>query len=165
MKIFNRLVRNMKAGFTLIELLVVISIIGILATLLILQLNTQRQKGRDIKRVTAVTQIQFAIESYFDDNNAYPAAITTPLLGKYMKSANVPVDPLSPAPPAAQVYYGYAVSGLKYQVWAELEQKSTALSGDDDVDGPSVGLSAGVVGSTEACTATANDCLYDLGSI
>lgn len=63
-------------GFTLIELLVVIAIIGLLSTLAVVALNNARMKARDARRVSDVKQIQTALELYYNDNNAYPAAIT-----------------------------------------------------------------------------------------
>ncbi len=59
-------------GFTLIELLVVIAIIGLLATIVLVSLNTARGKARDVKRMADLKQIQLALEMYYDDNNAYP---------------------------------------------------------------------------------------------
>ena len=65
-----------KKGFTLIELLVVVAIIGLLATLSIVALNTARAKARDAKRVGDMKQVQTALELYFSDNGSYPASIT-----------------------------------------------------------------------------------------
>lgn len=59
--------KNQK-GFTLIELLVVIAIIGLLASVVLLALNSARARSRDAKRVADVRQIQTAMELYLNDN-------------------------------------------------------------------------------------------------
>jgi len=65
-----------KAGFTLIELLVVIAIIGLLASVVLLALNSARAKSRDAKRIADIRQMASALELYFNDNNAYPTQAT-----------------------------------------------------------------------------------------
>lgn len=67
-------IKNKKA-FTLIELLIVIAIIGILASLIIANLSTARARARDAQRKAHFSQLQSALEMYFDKNGQYPAAI------------------------------------------------------------------------------------------
>src|SRR3989338_5409213 len=59
-------------AFTLIELLVVISVIGLLASIVLVSLNSARAKARDAKRLTDLAQIKKALELYYDDNGSYP---------------------------------------------------------------------------------------------
>lgn len=61
-------------GFTLIELLVVIAIIGLLASVVLLALNSARAKSRDAKRLADVRQIASALELYFNDVSSYPTS-------------------------------------------------------------------------------------------
>jgi prepilin-type N-terminal cleavage/methylation domain-containing protein len=63
-------------GFTLIELLVVIAIIGLLSSVILASLNSARIKGRDARRVSDLTQIQVALELYYDKYNYYPKSST-----------------------------------------------------------------------------------------
>jgi type II secretory pathway pseudopilin PulG len=52
-------------------------VIGLLATLSVVALNSARQKSRDSKRVADIKQIQTALELYFADYGHYPVYGTT----------------------------------------------------------------------------------------
>jgi len=64
-----------EGGFTLIELLVVIIIIGILAAIAISVFLNQRKKGVDASMKSDVRTVATSLETYFTDNQAYPASI------------------------------------------------------------------------------------------
>lgn len=98
-----------KAGFTLIELLVVIAIIGLLASVVLLALNSARQKSRDAKRLADVRQIASALELYYNDMNGYPTgSVSVTAGGGVFGAANTVVGltptyiGLAPAAPTPQ---------------------------------------------------------------
>lgn len=70
--------RNLQKGFTLIELLVVVAIIGILSSIVLVSLNSARQKGRDASAKGSISSIRAAAEIYYDSLNDYgPAGAVT----------------------------------------------------------------------------------------
>jgi prepilin-type N-terminal cleavage/methylation domain-containing protein len=58
-------------GFTLIELLVVISVIGLLSSIVIGNLNQARKKARDAKRSADITEMRLALELYSQDHGGH----------------------------------------------------------------------------------------------
>jgi prepilin-type N-terminal cleavage/methylation domain-containing protein len=162
--------KKSQRGFTLVELLVVIAIIGILATLLLLQLGVARQRARDAKRIADINQVRTAIELYYDDNGSYPvrstfATLASDLAPKYLTL--LPVDPLN----TALYRYGYAfnpaTTPIRYHLHAELEQWAQALNSDSDIN--STGwtgetmIGANDLKATGCTPAGPNDCIYDTG--
>jgi prepilin-type N-terminal cleavage/methylation domain-containing protein len=62
-----------KSGFTLIELLVVIAIIGLLASIVLVSLNSARAKARDARKIADFSQISIALYMFYDQNGKMPA--------------------------------------------------------------------------------------------
>ncbi|MDP3696454.1 MAG: prepilin-type N-terminal cleavage/methylation domain-containing protein [Candidatus Taylorbacteria bacterium] len=175
---FNIKPNRYERGFTLVELLVVIAIIGILATMILLQLGIARGRARDTKRVADMSQVRSVLELYYDENSGhYPSQTDLTMLQSGGYLTRLPSDPLvgtncgndfSGAAVGAFNCYGYAwdpnSNPIRFQIWTELEYQSGALNSDTDID--STGWSGAVIdGSDEVdCnTDTPQDCIYDIG--
>lgn len=64
----------MKRGFSLIELLVVISIIAVITGVSMTNFLGARQRARDAKRKSDLTQLKQSLRLYYNDYNKYPAS-------------------------------------------------------------------------------------------
>ena len=123
-------------GFTLVELIVVVGILSVMAAGAVLVLNPigQFQKANDAKRKADLTQIQKAVETYYQDNGKYPiSSISNPLyrITTPTQSGVVTVDWGSSWQPYMNVLpkdsgtsrnYVYYSTGQSYYLYASLER-------------------------------------------
>lgn len=143
-------VRRGERAFTLVELLVVIAIIGILATIVLVSLNTARIRARDTKRLGDIRQIQLALELFADSHNqVYPQAdmysttacgtgvacglASSDSCGTRQCLSTVPRDPTGT--PAPQYWYNYTpvTNPTSYHLGANLEESvNSGLNSDRD---------------------------------
>ncbi len=127
--------RNPK-GFTLVELIIVIMIIGILAATLLPKVMGAPAKARDAARTADLNAIATALELYYADNSAYPAAAAgvgpTLVSSGYLKS--LLQDPKDGTGAAYEyVYCAASVNGVADQAFAvgtrtESSQGGTAIT-------------------------------------
>ena len=167
-------------GFTLIELLIVIAVIGVLAVGLIMALDpvTQLQKANDTKRKSDLSQIQKALEIYYNDNGKYPLFVATN--GQFsdiryvIKNLdNNPVNwgdpwqpymsimPKDPSSPSRD--YAYLSNGESYWLYASLERgnkDSQACNKNSSNGGPC----AGGILPAQKCGPVTGACNYDVSS-
>lgn len=127
-RIFKRHNKNASpffgAGFTLVELLVVISIIGILATVALVSLNSARVKARDSKRLADVRQIALALEFCYNETQKYLPSASFPVAGAPMTCGGNTYITAMPADPRGGDYQyrvDSEVNPQKYVLGATLE--------------------------------------------
>ena len=127
---------NNQKGFTLLELLVVIGIIGLLASVIVVNLTAARKKARDTKRIADVRNIQTAAESYYAKNGFYPTTIGQ------LTPNEIPVWPMDPLAPGGTICtgnsdncYWYAHYPLtnpqSYHIGASFEEVDSLLFNQD----------------------------------
>lgn len=59
-------------AFTLVELLVVMAIIGVMASIVIVNLSKSTRLSRDTKRKTDIAELRKGLKLYFDQTKTYP---------------------------------------------------------------------------------------------
>jgi len=134
------MLKNKQKGFTLLELLVVIGIIGLLASILVVNLTSARRRARDTKRIADIRNLQTAAEDYYGKNGKYPTLISDLVTG-----GQIPVWPLDPLAPSGTTctgnsdlcyYYAtYTPTGAlgpqSYHFGASLEDQGSQLLNQD----------------------------------
>ncbi|MES2087850.1 MAG: prepilin-type N-terminal cleavage/methylation domain-containing protein [Patescibacteria group bacterium] len=149
-------------GFTLIELLVVIAIVGILSSVVLMNLNGARARSRDVKRIADVKSLQLALELYFDNNRSYPATLSV------LTAAPTYISPV-PTPPegGSYVYRPITIGGTcnSYHLGAVLEQ-STSAELLTDADPPTGSVCSGAADfsgvSTDCGTGSGAERCFDV---
>ncbi len=125
-------------GFTLIELLVVISIIGILTTLFLANLNAARERARDAQRKSDLRNIKTALRLYYNDAGGYPGSASGQIVGcgtlaaptnctwggTFSTSTTVYMSILPKDPLSSQGYSYLQINSDDYTLTACLENKS-----------------------------------------
>ncbi len=93
------LTRNKKQlGFTLIELLVVITIIGLMASVVLVATQRARTDAKNVAKAQNIRSLQKAVELYIQDNGgSYPPvsnqAVSLPILAPLIASYAIYNDP------------------------------------------------------------------------
>lgn len=115
----NNLKHAKNKGFTLIELLVVIAIIGLLASLVVVNLSVARAGARDTQRIAEINQILRALELFRSRNGHYPGRIIEGVSngGEMIGDNNGPIEqalapffsviPVDPLHDGTVYYYSY----------------------------------------------------------
>jgi len=65
--------KNKKPGFTLLEVLIVTAIIALIASFVVVNITSTKQKSRDVRREQDIKQIQNALNIYATNKGLYPA--------------------------------------------------------------------------------------------
>lgn len=82
-----------ESGFTLIELLIVVAMIGILATMAVVQLRQTPQRAKEAALKEDLYVLRNVIDQYFTDKGKYPESLETLVDEGYIRQ--IPVDPMT----------------------------------------------------------------------
>ena len=147
-------IKTKARAFTIIEMLVVIGIIGLLTAIILPTIAGSRARARDSQRISDLSQLQGALEFFYDRCGQYPGVASSGGVDKNSScqiagGGSVTMVPTFisqiPTPPSGQDFYDYAVlndslagKNINYILHTKLEFYNAAIS---------KGLSVNVVGS------------------
>lgn len=122
-------------GFTLIELLIVVAILGVLASVVLINFIGPQKAARDTKRESAIRQYQTALEIFANSHGGlYPSRTTgsgtraSTTLCTDLSLSVCDEDPLYPSNSSYTYLYqsngtnGGNVNADRYVLWARLEK-------------------------------------------
>lgn len=79
-------------GFTLIELIVVVTIIGILASIAVVNVRYAQRKAREAALMDNLHTMRSAIDNFYADKQRYPSSLNE-LVPNYLR--RIPADPIT----------------------------------------------------------------------
>lgn len=139
--------RNVK-GMTLIEIMVVITILGLIATVVTVNVLDRLDEAKVSTAKTQIKSLEEALDQYRRDNGVYPsteqglqALIEKPTIGRipkrypskgYIKGDKVPNDPWD----CEYKYYSPGIQGHEYEIYS-LGRDCQEGGEDTDADIPS----------------------------
>ncbi|HKO55503.1 MAG TPA: type II secretion system protein [Thermoanaerobaculia bacterium] len=84
--------KNQQAGFSLIELIVVVTIIGILASVAVVQVKNAQRKAQEAALKDNLFEMRKAIDNFYADKQRYPNDLNE-LVPNYLRK--IPKDPIT----------------------------------------------------------------------
>lgn len=163
-----------KGGFTLIELLLAMALMAILIVVFIASFSVTLKRGRDQRRKNDLSQLQKALELYYEDNATYPTfdIITPNYLKKFCKTIACTNETVymikTPSDPNSSYIYRYVYEtpvgevSSKYYLYSYIEND---LDKGDAVSLTGYATIAGFTGTQTCDTAnTAATCRYYVSS-
>ncbi|MCL4354333.1 type II secretion system GspH family protein [Patescibacteria group bacterium] len=157
-------------GFTLVELLVVVGILSVISVGAISILNPSEQfkKASDARKKADLSQIQKALESFYEDNGSYPEINGSGDFRIKALNGNVvdwgtswqPYMNILPKSPSGTYVY-YSSGGQSYYLYASLER-----TGDPQLcnNGDACTGLTGVGGEPDLTVACGGVCTYGVSS-
>lgn len=125
----NRAIRR-ASGFTLLEMMLVVVIIGILATVVVINITGQGDEAKRGATIATISQVKAALAQYYNKHSNYPTSLTALTTSSPALLTKVPTDAWG----RDLVYYTPAQeAGKPYTLYSLGADNQTATTDDVNV--------------------------------